>query len=197
MLGKVKSWHAGLSGISKVAVWAVAAFMGVTVVGAAANPSPPVSSPSNQSDTSQVEPENNEPEITKKTITKTSDIPFSKTTVNDATLEKGKTELRTVGIKGTNTKTYEVTYEDGEEISRKLLTEKVTTKPIAQVTAKGTKVAYVAPAPQQNCDPNYTPCIPNVAYDLDCPDIGVSVRVIGSDPHRFDADHDGYGCESY
>ena len=47
-----------------------------------------------------------------------------------------------------------------------------------------------------DCDPNYTPCIPNVSYDLDCGDISISVRVIGTDRHRFDRDGDGYGCES-
>lgn len=51
-------------------------------------------------------------------------------------------------------------------------------------------------APQ--CDPNYSgACVPIVSYDLDCADIGSSVSVIGSDPHGFDADFDGYGCESY
>jgi hypothetical protein len=49
-----------------------------------------------------------------------------------------------------------------------------------------------------NCDPNYSGfCVPNVSYDLDCPDIAHMVRVVGSDPHRFDGDNDGYGCESY
>jgi len=50
---------------------------------------------------------------------------------------------------------------------------------------------------EPNCDPNYSPCVPNVSYDLDCPDIGFSVSVLGSDPHGFDRDGDGYGCESY
>lgn len=53
------------------------------------------------------------------------------------------------------------------------------------------------PTPTGNCDPNYTPCVPLVSYDLNCPDIGFRVTVIGSDPHRFDRDNDGYGCESY
>ena len=54
------------------------------------------------------------------------------------------------------------------------------------------------PAPSQSggCDPNYSPCIPNVSYDLDCGDISTSVRVIGTDRHLFDRDGDGYGCES-
>lgn len=54
------------------------------------------------------------------------------------------------------------------------------------------------PAPSGGCDPNYTPCVPLVSYDLDCADIGFSVQVIGSDPHGFDGnDNDGFGCESF
>lgn len=36
------------------------------------------------------------------------------------------------------------------------------------------------------CDPNYTPCVPISAADLDCADIGFSVTIVGSDPHGFD-----------
>jgi micrococcal nuclease len=50
------------------------------------------------------------------------------------------------------------------------------------------------------CDPNYDPCIPNSAYDLDCPDIynlGLSrIRVIGTDVHKLDRDRDGIACEA-
>lgn len=49
----------------------------------------------------------------------------------------------------------------------------------------------------RGCNPNYTPCLPIVA-DLDCSDIPDSkkpIHVIGSDPYRLDADHDGLGCE--
>jgi hypothetical protein len=53
-------------------------------------------------------------------------------------------------------------------------------------------------ATPSNCDPNYSGyCVPNVNYDLDCADIGHMVYVVGNDHHRFDADNDGYGCESY
>lgn len=48
-----------------------------------------------------------------------------------------------------------------------------------------------------NCDPNYTPCVPNVSYDLDCKDVGFRVQVIGYDRHGLDRDGDGIGCESY
>jgi len=53
------------------------------------------------------------------------------------------------------------------------------------------------PADSGGCDPNYSGCVPLVSYDLNCPDIGFSVQVIGGDPHGFDRDNDGYGCESY
>lgn len=48
-----------------------------------------------------------------------------------------------------------------------------------------------------NCSPNYEPCVPNADYDLDCPDIGHSVAVVGTDEHGFDANKDGEGCEGW
>ncbi len=40
-------------------------------------------------------------------------------------------------------------------------------------------------------------CIPPSPPDLDCPEISaINFRVVGADPHRFDGDHDGVGCES-
>ncbi len=39
------------------------------------------------------------------------------------------------------------------------------------------------------------PSVPSPPPDLDCSDIGGSVRVGSSDPHRLDADGDGVGCE--
>jgi micrococcal nuclease len=56
------------------------------------------------------------------------------------------------------------------------------------------------PPPSGKCDPNYSGgCVPPYPPDLDCADIhalGIrSVRVIGSDLHRLDGDHDGLGCE--
>lgn len=48
-----------------------------------------------------------------------------------------------------------------------------------------------------NCSPSYpNVCIPG-GPDLDCKDIPYRrFRVVGSDPHRFDNDNDGIGCES-
>jgi micrococcal nuclease len=49
------------------------------------------------------------------------------------------------------------------------------------------------------CDPAYpTLCIPPAVPDLDCLDIPASnFPVEPPDPHAFDADHDGLGCEPW
>jgi hypothetical protein len=47
------------------------------------------------------------------------------------------------------------------------------------------------------CDSSYSSvCIPIVNYDLDCEDISYRGFAVGpADPHWFDADNDGIGCE--
>jgi micrococcal nuclease len=49
-----------------------------------------------------------------------------------------------------------------------------------------------------NCDPAYPEvCIPSPPPDLDCKDIQFRrFRVLQPDPHNFDRDQDGIGCES-
>ena len=67
-----------------------------------------------------------------------------------------------------------------------------------------TRTATPRPAPTatatrdpRRCDPSYpTVCIPPPPPDLDCKDIPYRrFRVLPPDPHGFDADHDGIGCE--
>jgi micrococcal nuclease len=54
------------------------------------------------------------------------------------------------------------------------------------------------PPPPGNCDPSYPDvCIPPPPPDLDCKDIPYrNFRVLPPDPHHFDSDGDGIGCES-
>jgi micrococcal nuclease len=56
-----------------------------------------------------------------------------------------------------------------------------------------------APPPPQSgsCDPSYPDvCIPPPPPDLDCADVPyTNFRVVGADPHHFDGDRDGIGCE--
>lgn len=58
-----------------------------------------------------------------------------------------------------------------------------------------------APTPAQEekkCDPSYPDvCIPPPPPDLDCTDISYrNFKVLPPDPHRFDRDRDGIGCET-
>ncbi len=52
--------------------------------------------------------------------------------------------------------------------------------------------------PPPGCDPAYpTVCIPPPPPDLDCGDITyTNFTVLAPDPHRFDGNHDGVGCET-
>jgi micrococcal nuclease len=59
----------------------------------------------------------------------------------------------------------------------------------------------IGPSPTQapaNCDPAYpTVCIPSPPPDLNCPDVGYTdFTVLAPDPHNFDGDGDGIGCET-
>ena len=52
--------------------------------------------------------------------------------------------------------------------------------------------------PKEKCDESYPDvCIAPYPPDLDCGEIPYkNFRVVGSDPHRFDGNKDGIGCES-
>lgn len=71
--------------------------------------------------------------------------------------------------------------------------------PVAVIPPTATPVPPPAPAAPaaSNCDPSYPSlCIPINSPDLDCPDISARrFPVLPPDPHRFDGDHDGIGCE--
>jgi len=56
----------------------------------------------------------------------------------------------------------------------------------------------VEPTQEDICDPSYPDvCIAPYPPDLDCGEIGYSnFKVVQPDPHRFDGDKDGIGCES-
>ena len=49
-----------------------------------------------------------------------------------------------------------------------------------------------------NCDPSYPDvCIPSPPPDLNCSDIPYrNFRVLPPDPHHFDGNHNGIGCEA-
>jgi hypothetical protein len=58
-----------------------------------------------------------------------------------------------------------------------------------------TTVAPSRAAPASSCHASYDPCLP-ITGDLDCADVGQTVRVTGPDDYRLDGDGDGLGCDS-
>jgi uncharacterized repeat protein (TIGR01451 family) len=72
----------------------------------------------------------------------------------------------------------------------------------AAETSTTVTVQPPSPPPPSNCHPSYpTVCIPPPPPDLDCGQIPyrnfqVVYTVPGADPHNFDGDRDGVGCES-
>ncbi|MDW8060689.1 MAG: thermonuclease family protein, partial [Thermomicrobium sp.] len=71
-------------------------------------------------------------------------------------------------------------------------------EPLPAPSPTATPTPAPGPAPSPNCDPSYpTVCIPPPPPDLDCADIPYRrFPVLPPDPHRFDPDRDGVGCES-
>jgi hypothetical protein len=56
----------------------------------------------------------------------------------------------------------------------------------------------LTPPPARSCHPSYPgTCIPGPPPDLNCGDVSArNFKVVGSDPHGFDGDNDGIGCEN-
>jgi hypothetical protein len=132
----------------------------------------------------------------KRTVTETQPIPFAQRTVDDPSLPQGTRQVRTAGVPGVKTLTYEVTYSLGVQVDKKLIREAVTRAPVTEVVAVGTKAA-------SNCDPNYSgACVP-IASDVDCAGgsgngpayVRGPVTVVGTDIYDLDHDNDGVGCE--
>lgn len=85
---------------------------------------------------------NVEPEV--KTVSTTEPIPFQSTSQDDGGLTKGVTRISTAGKNGVRTLTYKLTYIDGKEVKRDLVSNEVTTQPVNELKKVGT---YEAPAP--------------------------------------------------
>ena len=69
---------------------------------------------------------------------------------------------------------------------------------VSEFGSAGWSGCATPPPPPGNCDPAYPDvCIPPPPPDLDCSDIPYrNFRVLPPDPHHFDGDGDGTGCEA-
>lgn len=93
------------------------------------------------------------PKVVTKTERKTVNIPYEAITRDDNTLANGTTRVVQEGSNGLREETYSVTYTDGVETGRELISSQVTRQPTNRITHRGT---YVAPAPQYHYCENGT-----------------------------------------
>ena len=76
------------------------------------------------------------------TETKKELVAYETKTIEDSTIEYGQSEVRTEGSYGEKTYTYDVTYKNGEEVSRKKVKEEIAKQPTDRIIAKGTKIVW-------------------------------------------------------
>jgi hypothetical protein len=113
----------------------------------------------------------------------------------------GEQQVRTVTVTSIVTSLVTVAPTTTEPTTTKTTRAPTTTtrrpKPTSPPTTRRRATTTTRP-PTRDCDPAYLDfCIPPPPPDLDCPDIGeTDFTVRPPDPHGFDADGDGVGCES-
>lgn len=119
------------------------------------------------------------------------------TLVNEAMVAGG---LAVVATYPPDTRYLTSRYEPAEQRARAAGLGLWALAPAPPARATGTATGGPMPAAGGACEPSYPDvCIPpaSVAGDLDCGDIPERrFRVLPPDPHRFDADKNGIGCES-
>jgi hypothetical protein len=77
--------------------------------------------------------------------------------------------------------------------------ESSTTETTSSTTQATTTTTLAPPEGEPECEPSYPDlCIPPGLPDIDCGDIPelTDFAVLPPDPHGFDGDNDGIGCES-
>lgn len=76
-------------------------------------------------------------------------------------------------------------------------TEQAAEAPAPKPAAPKPAAPAQQPAAGGNCHPSYPDvCIPPAPPDLNCKDVPYKrFRVVGADPHKFDGNRDGIGCE--
>ena len=80
----------------------------------------------------------------KQTVTEVKPIAYAIEQIQDVDREIGYKDIKTPGIKGKRTVTYEIEMKNGKEVSRKEIQSVVTKKPTAQVEVVGAKVSLPA-----------------------------------------------------
>src|SRR5205823_12878729 len=75
------------------------------------------------------------PVVKKRIVTSRRAIPFKTMRVNDSTLSKGSTKVRSRGVRGVEILTYKVTFHNGIQVHKKLVRKVIVRAPITRVIA--------------------------------------------------------------
>lgn len=145
------------------------------------------------------------PTVRVTTVVETVAIPFERVTREDPGRDIGTWEVTTIGVEGEKTVNYEVVVRQGEELSRKVISEVVTISPIDEVTSVGNRQPPPAEEPPSNngCHTSYAGvCVP-ITSDVDCAGgsgngpayVSGPLRVVGPDVYDLDRDGDGIACD--
>lgn len=131
-------------------------------------------------------------------------VPFGLVTVDDPAMLAGTSQVTTAGVEGVVERVYRLTFVDGVEVRRNLVSETVLVAAVDEVTSVGTmEPPRAAPPPQPSCHPSYEgACVP-FASDVDCAGgsgngpayVAGPVRVVGPDVYDLDRDGDGIACD--
>lgn len=82
-----------------------------------------------------------------KTVKYTEDIAFDTVKIEDSSMYKTQTKVKTAGVTGKKAITAEVTYIDGAQVSKKIISEKVTREPVTKEIYVGTKALPASTSP--------------------------------------------------
>lgn len=149
---------------------------------------------------------NDELKPVKKEIISKSTVSYTTIEIEDVALAKGERKTDVQGVDGERTKTYEVTYVQGIEIERRLLSDDITKAAVDKTVLVGT---YVAPIQQttrivDSAPARSAPSIPSApasnTYYANCTQArsaGVTPIYVGQPGYRsaLDRDKDGIACE--
>ena len=75
------------------------------------------------------------------TVTTEEDVPFTTQTINDPTLDKSVRQVKTAGVNGKRSVTYEINMKNGQEVSRQEIQSVDISAPVTEVVIVGSKPA--------------------------------------------------------
>ncbi len=89
------------------------------------------------------------------TVASEEEIDFEVERIENADMNVGYMEVQTAGEKGLRSVTYQITVQDGQEVSRKEITSLTTKQPKKQVEVIGVKGKYTTPSENENITWDY------------------------------------------